>query len=502
MAYVHWPEWSDLGDISGVQRNSWEYQAARRLRWQQYFTGAIFEERVPLEASIDSTEESPLLYPVGVNLVKLLAFAQADALFGEWEEDIVRFRVRQDVEETTSAEQAIKYWSTVLTDNDAQSLFNECAVDREVYGGTAIKVSPSLTLPGRIKLSRIELNSFFPIWDPDDPDTLLEAYVATSMTREQCKAKYGFDPGPNKDEVWRVEHWTPKSYENKIDNRRIAEFSGVNPWGVVPIVYIPRLRSNLWWGDPITPEIMPVQDELNMRLADLGDAINYNSHPIRYGYNLPHTFNSSNFPIGPESFWDLGRVMGNSPEPTVGLLEANNPVPEPSFKFIEFIYDWSRTSAFAPPIAFGEDQGGGQRSGRTLEIRMWPLLRATRRSRGYMANGIKRIMHIAAKILEQKGFSNISQHVLTRSVDGTIVPDFWPLMPKDQAALVDEVTKLLSTTPPAISLETAQVLLGRGPAEVQRILNMISDPLMKEFLLASSQNQQNQPKGTPSKSEE
>lgn len=495
MAYVHWPEWSDLGDISGVQQSTWEYHASLRQRYAQYFTGQVFEERVPLEAGIDTSEPTPLLYPVGVNLVKLLAFAQADSLFGEWEEDIVRFRLRQDEDESKSGIEAIKLWSQILTDNNAQSMLHQCAVDREVYGGTVLKVAPDLFYPGHIRLSRIQLNSFFPIWDPDDPNNLLEVYVSTKMTREQCKAKYGFDPGPDKDEVWRVEHWTPTTYENKVDNRRIEEFSGFNPFGIVPFVYIPRLRTDTYWGDAITPEIMPVQDELNMRLADLGDAINYNSHPIRYGFNLPRSFNSTNFPIGPESFWDLGRVMGNSPPPTVGLLEAENPVPEPAFKFVEFIYDWSRTSAFAPPIAFGEDQGGGQRSGRTLEIRMWPLLRATRRSRGYMANGLKRIMHIAARILAQKKFPDISEWDILRSIDGTIVPDFWPLMPKDQEALVDEVVNLLSTSPPAISLETAQTLLGRGPAEVKRIMEMIEDPTMKEFLLNA------QKLGSPSRAE-
>jgi len=468
-----------------------------RQEYARYFTGAIFEERVPLEAGIDTSESTPLLYPVGVNLVKLLALAQADSLFGEWEEDIIRFRIRQDEEESLSAKETIKLWSQILTDNNAQSVLHECAVDREVYGGCAIKIAPDLVMPGHIRLSRIDLDSFFPIWDPDDPNVLLEVYVATRMTREQCKAKYGFDPGADKDEVWRVEHWTPTLYENKIDEHRIEEFSGINPWGIVPFVYIPRFRTRSFWGDAITPDIIPIQDELNMRLADLGDAINYNSHPIRWGFNLPMSFNSSNFSIGPESFWDLGRVLGNNPEPTVGLLEAANPVPEASFKFVEFIYDWSRTSAFAPPIAFGEDSGGGQRSGRTLEIRMWPLLRATRRSRGYMASGLKSIMKIAAKILEQKQFPNISQHELTRSVDGSVVPDFWPLMPKDQAALVDEVVKLLALRPPAISLDTAQVLLGRGPAEVERIEKMMQDPEMREFLMATTQQQ-----GTPSKTSE
>lgn len=492
MAYVHWPDWSDLGDVSSVQRNSWEYNAAQRAEFHNYFHGYVFNEKVPLEAGIDTAEEPPLLYPVGINLVKLLAVSQSDALFGEWEEDIIRFRIRQDEQESEGASAAVTMWSQILTANNAQSVLHECAVDREVYGGCAMKIAPDLALPGHIRISRISLDSFFPIWDPDDADTLLEVYVATRMTREQCKAKYGFDPG--KDEVWRVEHWTPTVYENKIDGHRIEEYSGTNPWGIVPFVYIPRIRTSSFWGDALTPDVIPVQDELNMRIADLGDSINYNSHPIRYGFNLPRAFDSKNFPIGPESFWDLGRVLGNNPPPEVGLLEAKNPVPEASFKFVNFIYNWSRTSAFSPPIAFGEDDGGGQRSGRTLEIRMWPLLRATRRSRGYMARGLKRMMFIASTILEQKKFEDVSQWALNRSTDGTVVPDFWPLMPKDQAAIVDEVVKLLSLQPPAISLETAQVMLGRGPAEVEKILAMIENPELKEFFMLPRPQQGTLPK--------
>lgn len=480
--YINWPDWSDLGNISSTQRDTWEYMTQERKKYLKYFSGEVFTERVPPEAATDTSEETPLLYPVGINLVKMLVLAQADALFGEWEEDIVRFRVRQDEEETKGAEEAIRLHSKILNDNSAPSLFYELAVDRELYGGCATKVSPDLSMPGLIKYSRVDLNSFFPIWDPDDPDILLEVYAAVKMNREQCRAKYGFDPG--KDEVWRIEHWTPRTYENRIDDKRIEAFSGVNPWGIVPFVYIPRMRTSSFYGDAITPDVMPIQDELNMRVADTGDAINYNAHPIRYGINMPRSFNSKNFPLGPEQFWDLGKVIGNSPSPEVGLVEAQNPVPEASFKYIDFIYDWSRTAASTPPIAFGEDPGGGQRSGRTLEIRMWPLLRASRRSRGYMASGLIRMMKMAAVILEQKKLENISQWAINRTRDGTVVPDFWPLMPKDQAAIVDEVVKLFSTKPPNISLETAQNILGRGPAEVERILEMIDDPKLKDFLMS------------------
>jgi hypothetical protein len=248
-------------------------------------------------------------------------------------------------------------------------------------------------------------------------------------------------------------------------------------------VYIPRLRTNAWYGDAITPDIMQVQDELNMRVADIGEAINYNSHAIRYGKNLPRGFNSDNFPLGPQAMWDLGRSIGQGDGPEVGLMEIKNPVPEQALKYIDFLYNWARTGAFAPPIAFGEDDGGGQRSGRTLEIRMWPLLRATRRSRGYMASGLQRVIKIASKMWQQKKYENVSQFALERITEGTIVPDFWPILPKDEQAIVDRVVKLMETPVPILSLKTAATLLGYGPAEVDRVIDMITDPELKEFFV-------------------
>ena len=56
-----------------------------------------------------------------------------------------------------------------------------------------------------------------------------------------------------------------------------------------------------------------------------------------------------------------------------------------------------------------------------------------------------------------------------------MTPQYHHVLTRDQAAVVDEVVKLLSTTPPAISLETAQEELGRGMSEVTRIISMMAD---------------------------
>lgn len=445
-------------------------EEAIRAKYKSYFDGSIFtEETSPLEYG--STEDEPESYPVGINLVKMLCEAQADSEFGEWEDTIVSFEPSQDEEVGSPQKAAADIASKILETSNAPSMLWETSLHRNIYGGSPIQIVPAISSPGWIKWVRVPIEGFYPIWDTEDIDELLEVYIVTGMTKEQAKAKYGYD-GDEQPYVTRVDHWTRAFYESKLEGKRISAHSGINPWGFIPFEFIPRMRSTHWWGDSLTQDLIRVQDELNLRIADLGDAINYNSHPIRWGLNMPRGFNSDNYPVGPNILWDLGRQSGDQ-EPKVGILEAEKAIPEGAFEYIKFLYDWARTSVFAPPIAFGEDSGGGQRSGVTLEIRMWPLIKATRRSRAYYRTGLKRLLKKSGLILRQKGLGP------TRAVDAMInaevLPRFHPIMPRDQAKIVDEVTKRFSTTPPSISLETAVKKLGDGTAEVERIKEMLED---------------------------
>jgi len=171
--------------------------------------------------------------------------------------------------------------------------------------------------------------------------------------------------------------------------------------------------------------------------------------------------------------WDLGRTRAGGDKPEVGLLESENPVANATFEYIKFLYDWTRTASSAPPIAFGEDNGGGQRSGVTLEIRLWPLLKAMRRSRGYLTAGFLQALQITGQILKQKQFRGIQAGVVDRLIKRQILPAYNPILPRDQSAIVDEVVKLLSTNPPAISMESAQIALGRGTQEITKIMSML-----------------------------
>jgi len=254
--------------------------------------------------------------------------------------------------------------------------------------------------------------------------------------------------------------------------QRDKTLSEANPWGTPPFAYVPRLRSSRWWGDSVTEDIMAMQAEMNMRSADIGDTSTANAHPIIWGRNLPRTFDHANFPRGDGKMWDLGRDQGDR-SPEVGILEPKVNVIEKTFDYVQFMLRMARDMAQTPAIVYGDDNGGGQRSGATLEIRMRSLLSSIGRSRTYMTTGLRRMIKITAAIYKQKGFSDISSNAVRRM--GLLVPSYAEILPRRQPEVVDEVVKLLSTDPPSISLETAVKLLGRNISEVELVKKMLAD---------------------------
>lgn len=463
-------EYGDLPGLSEELRSSWFNVRAIHEKAARYYSGDIFSSRVEEEIGQD---DAPLLYPIGINLIKLVVNSLTDAAFGEWDDQrsVVLWSPRSD-EPSNEDREAANFMTQVMEDSNSGSMLWELEFDRNLFGAGVLRVDFTLDRESRVQWKHIPIDSFYPVFDPQDPDKLLECWYVTMLLPEQVKDIYGLDV---ENSVRRVEHWTRSSYETTLDEKVISAYSGVNPWGVIPFIYIPRVRTLDWWGEPLADSIFDTQDELNMRLADIGEALNYHSHPIMYGVNLPKDFDAANYPIGANSMWDLGRSRAGGDNPQVGLLEARQATSPQAFEYIKFLYDWSRTSSSAPPIAFGEDEGGGQRSGITLEIRLWPLLKAIRRSRAYLTAGLLQAMQVTGKILAQKKFKNVPAGTVELLVKRQVIPSYNPVLPRDQTAIVDEVVKLMSTSPPAISLESAQVALGRGVSEVARIEQMLEE---------------------------
>jgi hypothetical protein len=476
-------DYSDLGDVSNFTKNVWQDQQSRYSTYEYYYSGRVFEETV----DDGEIENPPKAYPVGINVVKMMCQSLADATFGEWDHLPLWFSTRQGVDENDDTLAAAQLLSKILFNSNAESMFLEMELHRMLYGASVLKIRADLRDKGAQWLA-INPKAFFPVFDPHNKNRLLEAKIVTYITKEQAEAYYRRKFST--DEVLFEEYWNLDEHWVKLDNDvKIPKFSGRNPYGVVPFVYIPRMRSMSVWGDSIADDIIPVQDELNSRVADVGDAININAHPIRWGLNLPQGFNTKNFPIGSDSLWNLGRSFGEH-KPEVGVLELDNPIPQGTFDNIKWLYDWVRTSTFAPPIAFGEDNGGGQRSGATLEIRMLPLIKSVRKHRAYLRTALRQAAHITGKILKQKNYSRV--RVRETLINGDLEASFADILPRDRAAIVDEVVKRFATNPISISLETALKKLGADSVEMDRI---------EETIKAYGLDRQEQPEQTPDEKE-
>jgi hypothetical protein len=482
---INVPAWSDLGaELAEDVTETWDNMLMRLMTYHRYYSGEVFLDYGTEDRSTNEQDSDPL-FPAGINLAKIMCMAHADALMGEWQETPIQFNTRHNETPDEDQKKAISLVQAILENSSAGPLFWELDIDRNIFGAAAFRVEFK---PGQwpfVKWKRIQRDAFFPIWNPEDPDELLECYVVTRMNRVQAKSLFmlsdrDMDNYLSREIVYHTIHWTRYQHASWLDQRSLLPYQP-NPYHVVPFVLIPRLRTTSYWGDSLVEDIMAIQDELNMRAGDVSDIIDYNASPVKWGRDLPRAFEVNNFPLSANALWDLGRSHGDF-KPEVGILEADANLLPSAKDHMELLHEMARLVSGTPAIAYGSDQGGGQRSADTLEIRLRPFVASIRRSRSYFYVGMKQALFITQKILKQKGLTDMPRRAVEKLT--TLSPTFAPVLPRDRNALVDEIVKLSSVRPPQISMQTSQELLGRGQGEVARIEEMLYDEELWARLLA------------------
>lgn len=457
---ITFPWYADLGSAPSPGEGGWDQQFPKYSLYWRYYSGIHLNKK--------AGNNGPELFPVRMNLVKMLCLAQADAVWGEWDARLFTFVTSKHWNKSqlhSHNDEYLRYLHALYDYNDMNERSWEGALDRQRFGGSVYKVSPDPDSPVRIRIERVPVTAFYPVWNPNNLNDLLEVYFAQNISPAAAQRLYGINAASD---IRRVEHWTKFSYTTYVGGERIARYSGEHDWGMVPFAYIPRFRSDGFYGEALTEEIMGAQDELNMRVADNGDSLSYNAHPIRYGYNLPADIDDpEKYPNEPEALWNLGRARPGMDPPFLGILQANTPVPQGTQDHVSFVYDWARTAANAPPIAFGEDNGGGQRSGTTLLIRLWPLVRAVKRDRMYMQSGYRRITNISMAILRNNFPTFLPRQVHTAHQESVLNLRFAPILPRDRTEIVNEIVQRISTNPPTVSLSKSLEMLGENDIEAE-----------------------------------
>lgn len=412
-------------------------------------------------------------YPVKLNPIPTTCLKHAFALMGDIQPGDARPLVIPKFVAPVNMDKAVgkklvkdaeEAMNTLWWENFGRALQMENAIVSQIFGGCVFGLRSVPWEKYRtihLKIDRIDPRFFVGFLVPGDPFRLQEAWIVQPMDWKAAEY-YGIHAEPNEPCFW-LERWTPTTYEITINGKPIIfpdagedwKSSGKNKFGFVPFVYIPRSRTAGMYGTNAFDQLTGIVTEMNLRIADFGDAVSSDSHNYGVMVNVNGTPRIISLDGGSLKLIDAGSnasIGATNQNPSITQLRGGSAT-EPMSKIInqlQILYD--RESS-VPAVAYGEDEGS-QRSGGTLTIRMWPLVSHTNMQRVFWSSGLDWFTRMAMTMMleiEEGGITK--EHIKLRSKQG-----WFPTLPKDRESVVNEVVNRASTN--LGSLEHLLDLLG------------------------------------------
>lgn len=444
--------------------------------------------------------------PLGINYFKPICDKHVSYLWGQWQDDLFTYRTKKrgnpDSEEDETGAKIQGHLNSFLRANNHNVVCWEGARNGSVYGDTLFRLRWD-PIQRRVVFESLLPEWFHARWDTADMNQLTEVIICYPISREDAQQQFGtagndaFDYSmvnplylPGFGIYW--EHWTPLSYRRWIDDCCITD--DVNPYaftdeqgqsygGIIPFIHVPNMRiGGEYYGFSDGENILLLQDELNRRMADMGDDVNNHAHPI----TLLSKFhgNQSDLPIGPDAVWDMGS------EGTAEYLEAkgkNDNVMQYVAECKQMMYDMAQM----PEVAFGKGvRGGGNSNGKSgtssglaLQMAMMPVVERSKEKRIWWGMGLQRMADMAVIIHSIEDPASLPFKI-EQYQQYDVQPVWASILPRDRLQLVNENVALASSN--LRSIERALQDLGEdhiGP-EYKRIK---ADARFKAALMAKPQ---------------
>lgn len=509
----------------GFPRHIWQRQSTFYYDYWSWYTGEYLAEETD-----DSDPKNPTYkYPLRINSVVDFSRKLTSVLFGEapdGPDPLVKTVVRPKTplnggvpteeakKKATVIQNAVnEVWSS----SGGRALQSENGLMQQFLGGCFFQFSwkgderPDLLIP--IVVQNHPPDCVLPIWDPENPWRLIKCYVMYRIDNETAKTIYGVEelttPTTPGFSIY-MQEWSEETYSIYINTKPYTDASGTtykdlpNPFGEVPILYIPRFREGNYYGPSIVDEVRGLVLELNSRLADTGDALQDAVHRAIFTRDL----GQDPVPIdldedGNLTAIDLGRTKPLSDNPPDAFSINPPSISEALAHQPDKVWDYLLRAGSLGAVAYGEDEGS-QRSGVTLEIRMWPLTSITRLMRTFWETGLNHGARQIAKMCIVKGVLEEIEPELEITLDdlkNMIFSQDWAgQIPRDRAQLVTEVLGRLGQN--AISLDEALAAFGTRDieAEKKRIYEDMETFLALQAKYAATEKTVENQSGDPSKS--
>lgn len=434
----------ELMDLDDFPFEEYEDQWVKYTEAERWFNGTALNDQPEASNKAD-------LYPMRINPILGTVMKHTSVLFGEVEDDarplvIPKFLYSDDTEKVM-AEENEKTLSDVWYENNGRALMVENGLLSQIYGGAIFAARWSYRDWDKyggwrrwpIRVERINPKNAIVYPGAGDDFRLGEAWIVREIRNFEAR-KLGYS-GDN-ETVWYVEHWTDDEIKAWVDgkpamdiaNGKPTPISGENPFGRIPITYIPHIRIGGFKGINAFDHLTNIVRELNLRWGDFGDAVNDDSHPITAIRNV-----NGSVQVRRVNEWlevvDLGSsndLISGGKEPD--MFQVNDARASQAMEnMIGGIYEQYRRDAFVPPVADGEDEGS-QRSGLTLAIRFWPMTSHANMERFFWTAGLNTFENHILHMLATKKVSPITEkHTRLRSKQR------WaPMLPRDREIDVNE----------------------------------------------------------------
>lgn len=438
-----------LSDMENFPFEEFQSRLSLYTEMEQWYSGEALNE------TIQQQDKDVELYPVRVNPLKGAVEKHTHFLFGQVTVDdhpLVNPRIvpAEDSDGGRSqAEEVESVLTQVWFENQGRATQWENGAASQVYGGCIWHVvydpfDPLLTIP--IRVETIHPKYFVGVPYAGNMWKLREAWIVQPISAVDA-ALYGVSVDYD-EECWLIQHYTETDYEVTVNgipatrmvNGQVEQISGPNVWGFVPVVYIPHIRVLEFYGENIIDVAKGIVKEINLRIADYGDAVTVDAHAYLGMRNVQGAPTIQNLAPGVFAI-NIGNnpgITGQDADPDLFELRkqmASSPMKD----LVDLLYSMYRRLVNVPAVVDGEDEGS-QRSGLTLAMRMISLTSHTEAERIFWTTGLTLVNRMILRMLavKQEVGITIEKAALRMKMEWA------PILPRDREMIVTEAVSLMS----------------------------------------------------------
>lgn len=326
----------------------------------------------------------------------------------------------------------------------------EGLLDMNIYGGCAYQIAwePwNTNLPYRLAVRLHQDPSIIhPVYDYTDRWNMLKCHIGYEIDPGVAELKYNVKTNGSGKALY-MEEWTREAWEIRINGQvptikwddHKLKLSGENPWGFVPVFYIPHERTTEILGISPIKGTTELVKHINSRAGDISDLV----HATRPGMLTTTDVQTSSLTAKPVTVegntiayaLDLGKTkaMPNAQKPELKAWPIVDIPPGLVGYPRELIDYWMMLSRIAP-ASFGlDDTQSGRITGPAVQARMFSSMAHAATERLNYTTGKtlidRRLIQVALALQADELYSTLGARALPEFDDGDIwmkINQVWP----------------------------------------------------------------------------